>query len=386
VRRPLNIAFLIFVGLGLHDGLLGVAWPSMRDTFGVSLDSVGLILLGITLGFGLSSAVSGWFLGRIGVGRLLLLGAGLRAVGLLAVALVPVWWGVIAASLLAGLGGGGIDAGLNTYVATNHRASHMNWLHACYGIGTTVAPLIVTALLVAGRAWQWGYVVIGAYQAAMVIVLLVTLSNWRLRSSSDEAGEEPVVVARGVDTFRLPLVWLGVTVFFFITGTEIAAGQWVYTLFTESRAIAVSAAGLWVSIYWGSFTLGRILVGFAADHVRPDFLLRAAMVGNVAGAALLWWNPANGVGFAGLALMGFALAPLYPSLMSLTPERLGAGHAANAIGLQGAGGALGGAGLPALAGVLAVSVGLEVVGPYLLAASVLLLALHEAVVAFSPQR
>jgi fucose permease len=382
VRRSLSIAYLAFIGLGLHDGLLGVAWPSMRDTFGVSTDSVGLILLAITLGFGLSSAASGWFVGRIGVGKLLLLGAGLRTVGLLAVALAPVWWGMMAAALLTGLGGGGLDAGLNTYVATNHRASHMNWLHACYGVGTTVAPLIVTALLVAGRAWQWGYVVVGAFQAAMAIVLFVTLGNWRLRSPSDESGEEPVV-ARGADTFRLPLVWLSVTVFVFITGTEIATGQWVYTLFTESRAIVVSTAGLWVSIYWGSFTLGRILVGFAADRVRPVFLLRAAMIGNVAGAALLWWNPVNGVGFAGLALMGFALAPLYPFLMSLTPGRLGAGHAANAIGLQGTGGALGGATLPALAGVLAVSVGLEIIGPFLLVASVVLLALHEAVVAFS---
>lgn len=382
MRRSLNIAYLIFVGLGLHDGLLGVAWPSMRSTFGVSLDSVGLILLAMTLGYGLSSAASGWFVGHIGVGKSLLLGGGLRTAGLLAIALVPVWWVVIAAALVVGLGGGGIDAALNTYVATNHRASHMNWLHACYGIGTTVAPLVVTALLVAGRAWQWGYVAVSIFQFTLVVTVLLTLAEWQLRPPSDERGEEPVV-ARGVDTLRLPLVWLSVAVFFFITGTEVATGQWVYTLFTESRAVVVSTAGLWVSIYWGSFTLGRILVGFAADRVRPTALLRVAMICNVAGAALLWWNPVNEVGFAGLALMGVALAPLYPFLISLTPRRLGAGHAANAIGLQGTGGSLGAAALPALAGVLAVSAGLEIIGPFLLVTSVLLLALHEAVVAFS---
>ena len=38
------LAALAFVSLGLPDGLLGVAWPSMRAAFGVELDALGLLL------------------------------------------------------------------------------------------------------------------------------------------------------------------------------------------------------------------------------------------------------------------------------------------------------------------------------------------------------
>ena len=39
-RRTILIAFLMFVGLGLSAGLLGVAWPYMQDEFNLDLDAV----------------------------------------------------------------------------------------------------------------------------------------------------------------------------------------------------------------------------------------------------------------------------------------------------------------------------------------------------------
>lgn len=39
------IAYLGFIILGLSSGLLGVAWPSIRQTFDTPLDAVGALLL-----------------------------------------------------------------------------------------------------------------------------------------------------------------------------------------------------------------------------------------------------------------------------------------------------------------------------------------------------
>jgi len=82
-------------------------------------------------------------------------------------------------------------------------------------------------------------------------------------------------------------------------------------------------------------------------------------------------------------LIGFSLAPLFPSLISITPRRVGAAHAANTIGFQVAAGGVGVALLPGFAGVLAESLGLEIVGPFLFAASIVLLLLHESIVHLS---
>ena len=43
-------------------------------------------------------------------------------------------------SLLLGLGAGSVDAGLNSYVSLHFRAREMSFLHAFWGLGTTVGP------------------------------------------------------------------------------------------------------------------------------------------------------------------------------------------------------------------------------------------------------
>ena len=70
-------------------------------------------------------------------------------------------------------------------------------------------------------------------------------------------------------------------------------------------------------------------------------------------AALLWWNPVNWVGFLGLLILGFAMAPIFPLLVTATPLRLGAADAGNAIGFQVAAASFGIGVLPGLAGALA---------------------------------
>jgi MFS family permease len=57
-----------FVSIGLPDGLLGVAWPSIRAYFGLPLDALGALLVISTIGYLLSSFGSGRLLARINVG------------------------------------------------------------------------------------------------------------------------------------------------------------------------------------------------------------------------------------------------------------------------------------------------------------------------------
>jgi MFS family permease len=70
-RALVAIASLAFVALGLPDGLLGVAWPSMRQNFGLQLDALGGLLVSFTSGYVVSSAVGGRLVGELGLPRLL---------------------------------------------------------------------------------------------------------------------------------------------------------------------------------------------------------------------------------------------------------------------------------------------------------------------------
>jgi fucose permease len=113
-------------------------------------------------------------------------------------------------------------------------------------------------------------------------------------------------------------------------------------------------------------------------------LLRSCILGIIGGSALVWWHPSDLVSFLGLALIGLSVAPLFPSLISSTPKRVGRRHAANAIGFQVAAGSVGIALLPGFAGVLAQNLGLEAIGPFLVVAAGVMFVLHEALVRSSP--
>ena len=378
----LALAFLGFISLGLPDGLLGVAWPSIRRSFGISLDALGALLLTTTSGYLVASLSSGPIVARLGVGRLLAMSGFLTMAGLLGYVLAPGWWAMVGLGLLAGLGGGAVDAGVNAYAAVNFSRRLVSWLHASYGLGAALGPLIMVTVLNVGLSWRWGYAIVSVLQAVLGTCFLLTAGRWHggMQQQEDALDTGPDRKAHARHTFSLPIVWLSITLFFVYTGIEAGAGQWAFTLFTESRSVPMQIASLWVSIYWGSLTVGRLLFGFMANRVEVVPFLRTCMLGVLSGSAMIWMNLGNGLSFLGLALMGFAAAPIFPLLISATPKRVGPAHAPNVVGFQVGAASLGIAGLPALAGVLAERVGLEIIGPCLVVGALMMLLLHEAIV------
>lgn len=379
------LAFLAFISLGLPDGLLGVAWPSIRGTFGLPIDALGLLAAFSTAGYLTSSFASGRLLRVMSIGMVLALSTAAAATALLGYALTPSWSLMVVLGFLAGLGGGAIDAGLNAYGATHFSARILNWLHAFFGLGTTVGPLIVTWVLSAGYVWRWSYVIVGSAQLVLALTFYLTRERWLHVAAITAADAPPVTPARTRDTLRRPIVWLGMLLFFVYTGVEFVAAQWSYSVLTLSRGVPEATAGLVVSLYWGSLMVGRVLFGFIADRVPLKAALRVCMILAIIGALLFWLEPTRSLSLFGLMLVGFSLAPIFASLVSLTPARVGPAHADSAIGFQIASAGLGGAATVGLAGIIAGSVGLEIIGPIILGFAVLLLALYEIFLRVGPK-
>ena len=386
--KPLliGLAFLGFIGIGLPDGLLGVAWPAMRASFGLPLEALGGLLMMYTAGYLISSFSSGRLLARLSVGSLLALSCLATGISLSGYALTAHWRVVLLLGILAGLGAGAIDAGLNTYAATHFSPQLVNWLHAFYGIGAFSGPWLMTRVLASGHTWQPGYTIVGIGQLALALCFGLTYRQWNDHDTArqDKLAAESVKAETSNSTLRLPVVWFSVAVFFVYTGIEAAAGAWAYSLFTEARGIPIMTAGKWISIYWGALTLGRICSALIAGLVPVRRLLRCCMIGQAVGATLLWFDLSRLSSFTGLALIGLASAPIFPSLIASTPQRLGQQHTTNGVGFQIAAAVLGQSLLPALTGVLADRFGLEVIGPALLVAVLILFALHETMPAVSP--
>ncbi len=358
------LTYIAFIALGMPDGLLGIAWPSLRASFSLPLDAIGALLIMGTAGYLTSSFFSGKLIARLGVGRVLVASTALTGFALIGYTWAPAWWLVLVMGVAAGLGAGAIDAGLNTYVAAHFSEGLMQWLHASYGIGITTGPILMTLAINALGAWQPGYLAVGGFQLAMTACFILTLPLWAQNSAPAKADQPRALTDYKTplaETLRQPGVWLSMLLFFLYVGAEVSLGTWSYTLLTESRAIPTQAAGLWAGSYWATFTLGRILAGVYTRRIGNSQLVVAGLTGALAGSVLLWWNPAGWINLLAVALIGFAIAPIFPALISATSQRVGMRYSANAIGMQIAAGGLGSAAIPGLVGILARQTSLEII-------------------------
>ncbi|HEY0580624.1 MAG TPA: MFS transporter [Chloroflexota bacterium] len=376
------LASLGFVSLGLPEGSLGVAWPSIREAFDLPLDALGFLLAAFATGYFISSAVSGRVLARFGVGTSLSGSCALTGLSLLGYALSPAWTSMVVLGALLGLGAGIIDGGLNTYAAVQHGSRVLNWMHAAFGLGAALGPLLMTAAINSGLGWHVGYAIVALAQLGLALGYFVTRHRFATPERATEMATEAVAGRPPPALLRNPLMWVSALLFFVYVGFEAAAGQWTFSLFTLGRDTPTTIAGVLISAYWGSLTIGRILFGVLVTRIASDTLLRACMVACVISAALIWANIPV-LSWLGLALLGLMLAPIFPVLIAETPSRLGVSKTGDAIGLQVAAAVLGGAAIPAAVGVLAARLSLEVVGACLVGAGLVLLVLHEALIKLS---
>jgi len=366
------LSFIAFVSLGLPDGLLGVAWPGIRGHFNLSLDAIGLLLVFGTGGYTLSRFFSGVFVRRLGIGGLLSVSCAATAMALFVYAVTPVWWIFVAAAALGGLGAGAIDAGINTYVAQNHSVRMMQWLHASFGVGITLGPIIMTLGISLTSRWQIGYFLSAGAQALLALTFLLTKNMWRGVSVNTTHEHHAKGEASLGETLKKVSALLSMLMFFIYTGVELGLGLWAYTFLTESRGVDPGIAGFITGSYWASFTLGRVLAGWYTKKISVQKLLSISIFLAMLGTALVLVDVSQGVTILGIALTGFSIAPIFPGLVSDTVKRVGARHEANTIGIQIAAAGLGAAVVPSVAGVFARMYGLEVIPLYLLAALVLL--------------
>jgi fucose permease len=386
--RPISlllIAYFTFIAIAVPDGVLNIAWTYMQVAFDVPLESLGVLIGVAMVGRLVTAFTSGALIGRFGVIRYLVGGMFLMLVGFIGYAVAPSWEMLLIAAAVTAMGSGALDAGMNTFVSAGYTTGQLNWLHAAYGVGVTLGPVLATYVILTGapmwdvspyQAWRVAYW-LAAIPAALVIVLfLITRKGWTLPSHMNS--EKIAVPAASIrESLMLPLVLLGALIFFLYGAAEIGVGNLSNTLFVEGRAAPQDTASFWISLYWASFTIGRIIMGFIADRFNPTVIMRACMVGCVVGAAMYMLNPIPVIGYLGIAVMGFSFAPMFATLIALTPHRVGERHAPNAIGIQVGIVGIGGALLPFIAGILSRSFGLEVIGVVVFISTLLLLTVHE---------
>ena len=83
VQLLLAVIYLSFISLGLPDGLLGAAWPTMYGEFGVPVSYAGVVSMIIAFGTIMSSLASDRLTLKLGTGKVTAISVAMTALALL---------------------------------------------------------------------------------------------------------------------------------------------------------------------------------------------------------------------------------------------------------------------------------------------------------------
>ena len=375
---PILLAFFCFILIGISSGAPGVLLPSLINYYHVDNAVIGLLFLVSSIGYFLSAFTSGILVERLGMRGFLLVGASAFLIGTLGFGLEPPFTVILLTRLSVGLGIGIIETGLNIYISALPRsASLLNYLHAFYGVGALIGPVVASTILVLNWGWNSTYFVLAALGVPMFLgfwLLFRRASATTSHTQDEKKGNSSTPLG---DTLKLGVVWVASLFLLFYVGVEVSLGNWTYTFLLDDRHQNALVSGWIVSGYWFGLTMGRFVLQTLAERFKMSntTLVYVCMASIILALLLIWLIPLEIVTIVGFCLVGFGLGPIYPLTVALTPKLVPARIVPSAIGFVVSISIIGLAIFPWIAGILSQNVGIWSLLPYNIALTVVAIGL-----------
>ena len=361
----LAIIYLSFISLGLPDALLGAAWPTIYPEFGVPVSYAGIIFMIISAGTIVSSLQSDRLTKRFGTGKVTAFSVLTTAVALWGFSVSSAYWMLILWAIPYGLGAGSVDASINNYAALHYKSSHMSWLHCMWGVGASIGPYIMSYALTNGQDWNMGYRYICYLQIALTAILLMSLPLWKgrggqVQTTAEESKQKKEQALTFREIFHIRGVKQVMLMFFCYCALEQTAGLWASSYLVLRYNVDIEAAAGYGSLFYVGLTVARGICGFIAMKLNDNQMIRLGQVFILLGVLLMLLPFGEKVAFAGLLVIGFGCAPIYPCIIHSTPDNFGADKSQAIVGVQMASAYTGNLLMPPLFGLIAnhISVGL----------------------------
>ena len=361
----LAIIYLSFISLGLPDGLLGSAWPVMYGRFGVPVSYAGMVSVIIAVGTVISSLMSDRLTLKLGAGRVTALSVAATAVALFGFSVSSAFWMICFWAIPYGLGAGGVDASLNSYVALHYSGRHMSWLHCMWGVGAAVGPYVMGMVLSGGGVWNQGYRIVGLLQMVLTAVLVFSLPLWKKRPGEADSAESAEAMHLR-DVVRIPGAKQVMVAFFCYCALEQTAGLWASSYLVLHKGVPGETAAFFGSMFFVGIAVGRGLNGFLTMRFSDTQLIRGGECIIAAGVAAMLLPMGAAVSLLGLMLVGLGCAPIYPCIIHSTPAHFGEKNAQAMIGIQMASAYVGICLMPPLFGWIANNISVSLLPAYLL--------------------
>jgi sugar phosphate permease len=283
----LGLFSLMYLICYLDRGIISVAQPEIRQTFGLNLSQMGLVLAAFTWAYAIGQIPVGWLGDRFGPRTVLIVLLCWTSTSAIMTGAAFGLGSLFVARFLLGIGEAGAfpvaSRGMQLWFAPSERGRIQGVTHFFSRFAVAITPLTAGSLMVA-YGWRTMFFVFGAIGFLWVFAFWwfyrerpedhphVNRSELaEIRGVEQDGSIKALNVARQDTPWRQiltsPNMWwiaLGYCCFFFGTNFYLT---WYPTYLREYRGLSVAALGLWGSIPLFAGMAGDVVGGTISDLV-----------------------------------------------------------------------------------------------------------------------
>ncbi|KAF9478966.1 MFS general substrate transporter [Pholiota conissans] len=364
---------------GWNDGSTGALLPRIQRVYDIPYIILSLIFVFACAGFMAGSILNMYITPRLGFGRTLLFGSALQLIAYCIQSSAPPYPVFVLGYVISGMGISLQDAQANGFVASlkYNAISKMGIVHSAYGFGLLIAPFVSTQF---AQQPHWSF--------HFLVSLGMSLSNtafqffmFRFKSLDvclEEGGEPPVVRSHSdkgslfsqvMKNWRIHAVAAFIIVYL---GVSVTISGWIVTYIIAVRGGGPSAGYISAGVS-GGIVIGRtglLWVNKKIGERKAVFLYASICIG----LEIIVWRVPSLIGNAvTICIAGIFLGPMYPLAINQATRILPAHILTGAIGWIAGFGQTGSALAPFITGALASRVGLQVMPPFLIGLTALMI-------------
>jgi len=219
-----------------------------------------------------------------------------------------------------------LQVAANPYVAAlgseKTAASRLNLAQAANSFGTTVGPLVGSALILGvvatdASAVQMPYVMLGGLLVAAALVFRSIKLPVLEHVESQESDSDDSV-------WNYRHLVLGALAIFLYVGGEVSIGSFLVNYFSEESIAGLSTAdaGEMVAYYWGAALIGRLVGAALMNYIAATkYLAVNALIAMV--MILVSMNTTGNVAMWSILAVGFFNSIMFPTIFTLAVNGLG---------------------------------------------------------------
>lgn len=318
--------FILMTIISIADNVRGVAIPIFMKEFNINDTNIAIMLTVSSIGYILFTYIGGTLCEKIGQRKVYFVSLIITIISLLLLYMTKNFYMLLLNMFLFNVGISLVSIATNTIVPVlflSFQGILMNLTHFCYGLGATISQRVSGIMIYNGIPWREIYLILALiFILYSILFCFISIPKAQICSKSEHGMKKNI--------YKNKLLYLYMITLGFYVFSESGTLNWFTNLMEKSYGFNTNKSSLYLSLFFGMFTFGRLVAGFIVEKFgyinTVARFLAIALVLYLTGLVL----KDKGVIIIGLA--GFFMAATFATIVT-TVSKVFKEHASYATGV-----------------------------------------------------